>query len=387
MTDVAAPDGVRGLVAELDSAGSLPAEFRPAFLAAAREWFVPERFWYQPGDGAEDAAVDRASDPDRWRSAVYADRPLVTQFDDGATAWPEIGHRPTSSASMPSVVAGMLRALEPQPGNAVLEIGTGTGWNAALLAEIVGGAGHVTTVEIDPEVAGQARANLRAAGYQRVETIEGDAATGVHGDRRFDRIIATAGVHLGQLPYSWVERTTPGGVIVAPMRADMATGPLVRFVVGEDGTARGHAVEWLKVSFMDMRSHRVVSANSGSLRWDDDSADRSWTDVAPWVPLLADDHRWPIAVALPGCRYDVWKASEDRPGVAWLVDPMSGSWASLVPDGDRFLVRQFGPRRLWDAAEAAYRWWQERGEPPLPAWEWTITPDRQSVTPPPAPGR
>ncbi|MGI8308907.1 hypothetical protein [Saccharopolyspora hattusasensis] len=176
-------------------------------------------------------------------------------------------------------------------------------------------------------------------------------------------------------------------MIVAPMRADMATGPLVRFVVVEDGTARGHAVEWLKVSFMDMRSHRVSSADFGTMRWDDDSADRSWTDLAPWVPLLADDHRWPIAVALPGCRYDVWKASEYRPGVAWLVDPSSGSWASVVPEGERFRVRQVGPRRLWDAAEAAYRWWVERGEPPLSAWEWTITPDRQSVALPPDSGR
>ncbi|CAM2800437.1 methyltransferase domain-containing protein [Saccharomonospora xinjiangensis] len=386
MTEVTAPDGVRGLVAQLDSAGRLPAEFRSAFLAAAREWFIPERFWFRPGDEDEDVAVDRSCDPHRWLSAVYADRPLVTQFDDGAIAWPEIGKRPTSSASMPSVVAGMLRALEPRQGDAVLEIGTGTGWNAALLAEIVGVAGQVTTVEIDQGVAGRARANLRSAGYVRVETIEGDAASGLPGDRRFDRVIATAGVHVGQLPYSWVERTVPGGVIVAPMRADMATGPLVRFVVGEDGIAIGRAADWLKVSFMDMRGHRVPSADFGALRWDDDAADRSWTELSPWVPLLADDHRWPIAVALPGCRYDVWERTEDRPGVAWLSDPLSGSWASVVPDGTgRYVVRQCGPRRLWDAAEAAYRWWLERGAPPLSAWEWTVTPDRQSVTLPPCP--
>jgi protein-L-isoaspartate O-methyltransferase len=380
---MSAPDKVRGLLAELDSAGSLPTEFGPAFLAAAREWFVPDRFWYQDSDEAADTAVDRAIAPDHWLSIVYSDRALVTQFDDGATRWPQVGYRPTSSISMPSVVAGMLRALEPEPGQSVLEIGTGTGWNAALIAEIVGGSGHVSTVEIDPAVTAQARMSLRAAGYDRVETIEGDAATGLSGDRRFDRVIATAGVRMGHLPYSWVERVKPGGVIVVPMRADMATGPLVRFVVGEDGTARGHAVPWLKVKFMDIRSHRVASADFGSLQWNDDSAEQSSTDLAPWVPLLADDHRWPIAVALPGCRYQVWKATGDRPGVAWLVDPVSGSWASVVGDGGRFRVRQFGPRRLWNAAETAYRWWQERGEPPLSAWEWTITPDRQSVTLPP----
>lgn len=139
----------------------MPAEFHPAFLAAALEWFIPERFWCQSGEGDEGVVVNRACDPDRWLSVVSADRPLVTQFDDVATAWPEIGSaRPVRD------------------------------------------------------------------------------------------------VHIGQLPYSWVERTVPGGVIVAPMRADVPTGPLVRSVVGEDGTATGRAVDWLKVSFMDMRGER-----------------------------------------------------------------------------------------------------------------------------------
>ncbi|MEV6910202.1 hypothetical protein AB0M65_24905, partial [Amycolatopsis sp. NPDC051071] len=104
--------------------------------------------------------------------------------------------------------------------------------------------------------------------------------------------------------------------------------------------------------------------------------------LAPWVPLLADDHRWPIAVAVPSCRYNVWERNDDRPhGVAWLRDPLTGSWASVAPDGnERYAVRQYGPRRLWDEAETAYRWWQARDEPPLSAWRWTITPDRQSIT-------
>lgn len=136
----------------------------------------------------------------------------------------------------------------------------------------------------------------------------------------FDRL----GVHIGHLPYLWVDRINPGGVIVAPMGVDMATGPLVRFVVGQDGIARDRAVPWLKVEFMGLRSHRVASADFTSLQWDDASAEQSSTDLAPWVPLLADDHRWPIAVALPGCRYDVWKATEDWPGVALAGGPAVG---------------------------------------------------------------
>lgn len=378
-------DRVRSLVDELDSAGVLLAEHRPAFLGAAREWFIPDRFWYQRDDSeaAPDVPMDRSADPAGWLSTVYSDRPLVTQFDDGATGWPESGHRPTSSASEPTVVAGMLRALELQPGHSVLEIGTGTGWNAALLAEIAGASGNVTTVEIDSEIAAMARDRLDASGYGRVRTVQADAAAGLGGGARVDRLISTAGVHIGHLPYSWVQRVKPGGVIVAPMRADMSPGPLVRFVVHDDGTAAGAAVPWVQVAFMEMRAHRVASAQLSALRWDDPAADVSISKLSPWVPLLADEHRWPIAMALPGCRYDAWRRTEDRPfGIAWLHDPRSESWASVVPNGDdeTFTVRQSGPRRLWDAAEAAYRWWQQRGEPPLSAWEWFVAPGRQSVT-------
>lgn len=97
-------------------------------------------------------ALDRISEPARWLSAVYSDRVIVTQFDDGNTAWPEVGYRPTSSCSMPSAVLGMLDALDVCEGMRVLEIGTGTGYNAALLAQRLSDE-HVTTMEVDPVVA------------------------------------------------------------------------------------------------------------------------------------------------------------------------------------------------------------------------------------------
>lgn len=142
---------------------------------------------------------------------------------------------------MPSAVLGMLAELDVRQANSVLEIGTGTGWNAALLATLVGAQGNVDTVEIDTVMAADARKRLDEAGFGNVHTRVADgAADTVSGE--FDRVIATAGVHIGQLPYSWVAHTRPGGVILAPMRADLASGPLVRFVVNEDGTATGRTV-------------------------------------------------------------------------------------------------------------------------------------------------
>ena len=66
--------------------------------------------------------------------------------------------------------------------------------------------------------------------------------------------------------------------------------------------------------------------------------------------------------------------------MVWLADPLTGPWASVVPGvRDRYDVRQHGPRRLWDEAETAYRWWKNIGEPSPRDWEFTITPDNQTA--------
>jgi protein-L-isoaspartate(D-aspartate) O-methyltransferase len=356
------------LVKELDSAGNLPAEFGPLLHAVAREWFIPDRIW------VDREPIDRASRPHKWLRAVYSNSSIVTQFDDGRTRWPDVGEIPSCSASMPSTVAGMLDHLEAREGHSVLEIGTGTGFNAALLAKIVGPSGNVTTVEIDPHVAETTRDRLHLAGFGRVRTVVADATTGTFDSAPFDRVVSTASVHLGRIPYSWVEQTKPGGVIVTPVRADLTSGPLVRFVVHEDHTATGRMVP-MGVQFMEVRSQRTARTPDDNFDWQDDTADQRTTTIKPWLMFSDIVSRWALAVALPSCRYDMMENE-----FVWLRDPISGSWASVVPGGDgRFLVRQKGIRRLWDDAENAYRWWIGQGKPSGLDWVWTITPGRQTI--------
>lgn len=377
---------VSALIGELESAGPIPADLRRVLRAVPREDFIPRQMWVQEDAQGPYIPVDREIEPQRWMRAVYSNRVIATQFDDGETQWPDDGYRPTCSASMPSAVLGMLAELDVEPYSWVLEIGTGTGFNAALLAELVGPRGRVTSVEVDRELAETARANLERQDYDNVVVKVGDAAADDIVDRDenevpWDRVISTAGVHLGRIPYSWVRNANAGAVILIPMRADLASGPLVRFVVRDDGTAIGRATT-MRVGFMELRAQRAATSGSEATNWDDETADLTYTDLSPLKPLGTDaNHRWPIAVSVPSCRYDVEEKTPERAhGVAWLRDPMTGSWASIAPDGKRYAVRQFGPRRLWDETEVAYRWWQQRGEPPLEAWEWTVTPDRQSVS-------
>lgn len=373
--------GPESLATRLETTDTVAAALR----AVPREQFLPARIWVQETDDGPYEPIDRAAEPERWMRDVYAaDHAIVTQFDDGATQWPDRGWRPSCSASQPSVVAGMLDALDIQPGARVLEIGTGTGYNAALLAELVGPRGHVLTVDIDGQLVSAARQNLAAAGYQdRVEVLLADGATALAASDSVDRVIATAAVQLGRVPYAWVAQTRPGGVILAPMRTELASGPLVRLQVDPDGVAHGQAVR-LRVGFMELRAQRTPGASWSALRWDDPDIEPTLTEVDPFTALLCEAPRWAIAVSVPSCRYDLEKRTSERGhGVAWLLDTITGSWASIVPTTprtDRYLARQTGPRRLWDEAATAYRWWDQQGQPPIEAWQWTVTAHRQRIS-------
>jgi protein-L-isoaspartate O-methyltransferase len=357
----------------------MPAGFGPLLEAVPREHFIPDRVWVKR------EPLDRKAEPDKWFHAVYTDQSIVTQYDDGRAQWPDAGDLPTCSASQPSVVLGMLGELHVKQGLSVLEIGTGTGYNAALLAEMVGSTGAVTTMEVDRRLAEQAERRLVAAGYDNVEVIAHDATLGAIDEAPFDRIIATMSVPLGRVPYAWVAQTRVGGFILAPVHADMASGPLVRFTVHGDGTATGRTLP-MGVAFMESRSARVPRPTTDDQPvWEQDGTDESITKIVPWPFLGTPSSRWALAVALPSCRYDIEPSTDERPyKLAWLHDPVSGSWASAVPLGKgNYRVRQSGIRRLWDEAEAVHRWWQSNGEPFITSWVWTITPDGQSISLPP----
>jgi protein-L-isoaspartate(D-aspartate) O-methyltransferase len=137
---------------------------------------------------------------------AYADAAVVTRYRDG---WP------VSSASQPAMVATMLEQLRLPEGGSVLEIGAGTGYNAALLSGLVGASGRVVTVDIDPEVADEARHHLAVAGAANVQVICGDGARGWPGGAPYDGIIVTAGA--SDLAPAWASQLAPGGRLVVPL--------------------------------------------------------------------------------------------------------------------------------------------------------------------------
>ncbi|BCY07296.1 methyltransferase, FxLD system [Actinoplanes sp. L3-i22] len=121
----------------------------------------------------------------------------------------------SSVVSATHIQAIQLEMADVQPGMRVLEIGSG-GYNAALIAEVVGPTGAVTTVDIDAGVVERARACLTATGYDRVNVVLADAQYGVPEYAPYDRIIVTVGA--ADVPQAWLEQLTDTGRIVVPLR-------------------------------------------------------------------------------------------------------------------------------------------------------------------------
>ena len=138
---------------------------------------------------------------------AYADQAIVTKRDERGVS--------VSSVSAPWLQAMMIGQAEISPRMRVLEIGSG-GYNAALLREIVGDGGQVTTVDIDSEVTDRARRCLAAAGYDDIEVICADAEFALSPGRTFDAIIVTAGAW--GIPASWTSQLANNGRLVVPLR-------------------------------------------------------------------------------------------------------------------------------------------------------------------------
>lgn len=184
------------LIAEISELDGPPSpQVESALRAVPRHLFVPE------------VSMEQA----------YAEDAVVTKRDaDGVSI---------SSVSSPRIIAMMLDQLQVQPGHRVLEVGSG-GYNAALLAELVGSGGQVTSVDIDPEVVERARRCLTAAGCASAVTVACvDGEFGCPERGPFDRIVVTVGAW--DIPPAWVDQLAPGGRLVVPLDLNGVTRSVV----------------------------------------------------------------------------------------------------------------------------------------------------------------
>ncbi|WP_427884678.1 methyltransferase, FxLD system [Kribbella sp. GL6] len=288
------------------------------------------------------------------RHLFVPEAPLSEAYGLGAV----VTHRdeqgvPTSSASAPGTVAGMLEQAQVRPGHRVLEVGAGTGYNAALLAQLVGPSGSVTTIEYDADVAEAARAHLAAYGADQVRVVTGDGTQGSAEDGPFDRILVTAGAW--DVAPAWVEQLAPDGRVVLPLRLR----GLTRVVAFERDGAGLRSVSVVEDGFIPMKGigampEQNVPLGPGpdlTLRIDDaqpvapgllqalgSETALEWTDlVAPWAWTPEQD-LW--LAALPGyCRVFVNAEAVTAGRVLRAKDPW-GAWGVYSDSSLAYLTAQ-----------------------------------------------
>ncbi|WP_018790316.1 ATP-grasp peptide maturase system methyltransferase [Salinispora arenicola] len=360
------------LVNELTGHGWLADAWRPAFTAVPRHLFLP-RFFRQTPDRSRYEAVD-GSDPGALE-LVYSNSVLPTQLDGDDARWDESRHHgpidgvPTCSSTQPALMAVMLDALDVADGHQVLEVGTGTGYNAALLAHRLGSP-LITTVDIDAVLVRRVRQSLATVGYAPTVAAT-DGAAGYPGNAPYDRIIATCSVP--RVPAVWLTQTRPGGVILTNLHREIGGGLLLRLTVDETGAASGHLLDDYG-AFMPLRSCPTTRTSTLVRAASQASGDVHETHLPG--PLADDGEAWTALVAL--LLPDVARLDIDRPDgpVQWLVHP-DGSWA--YHDISTHTVEQGGPRRLWTEVEDLYSRWTAHGKPTRPHIGVTITPTGQRV--------
>ncbi|MEW1627741.1 methyltransferase domain-containing protein [Streptomyces sp. NPDC089173] len=341
------------LVQALADQGLLDARWRQVFEAVPRSRFVPADVWRQLPDRCESVVGT-----EQWLALVNSDEPVVTQLDDGAVGGPGIA---TSSNSMPSMVARMLMLLDIRDGQRVLEIGTGTGYVAALLCERLGDD-VVHSVELDPAVARQAAEALARAGY-RPHLRVGDGEQPWPRLGPVDRLVATCA--LRHIPYALLRQIRPGGILVAPLARKFWSGTLVRLHVQDDGTAtgpfRGGA------TYMPMRSHRTPDLHQvhGNGR-----ARAAGLDPARILDLGFALY---AGARLPGVR--LIHQTTTQGAQVWATRE-NGAAATAATGQD---VWQYGPGLLWEESEQAWWEYESVGRPGPEQFGLTVTDRAQQV--------
>ncbi|WP_159042136.1 methyltransferase domain-containing protein [Streptomyces sp. TP-A0875] len=350
------------------------AEWHEAVSVTPRHLLVP-RWWERiPNSPAEEwDLVAHAEDAPARLAAAYSDATLVTRVGprhaDHAKPDEKATGSPTSSSTLPGLVVSMMHRLDAEPGHKVLDVGTGSGYALALFARRLGDE-HVTSVDIDPYLVEAARARLAAFG--RTPRIEATDATGALPDSAYDRIMATVSVR--PVPETWLRALRPDGRIVTTIAH---TALLITADMGDDGVARG-SVQPDPATFMETRQEADYPPRLNdvfTLARDGDgehvrAAVGSVPDLWREWPL-----RWLYELDTPGVETRAARMPDGR-RVLWLL-AADGSWARAEEreDGAAGVVRQDGPRRLWDCFERVRRMWEERNRFSLHSMTVELDPD------------
>jgi protein-L-isoaspartate(D-aspartate) O-methyltransferase len=322
--------------------------------------------------------------------SAYTRGAIVTKVRDGM---------PVSASSDPAVMAIMIEQLEVNSGANVLEIGAGTGYNAAILAEMVGPGGVVTTVDLDEDICAAASNNLARSGYAVVRVECGDGARGVPERAPFDRIIVAVGVY--EVSKHWVGQLKAGGIILVPLwirgaqclvAFEQVGASLHSRSVRPGGFMRMRGILAGPESFITLRDGWMISAENpahadvplfermlrGSFEEDDALAEQIGSSLFAFSLFVASrDSR----VVVLGRNDD---AGQMTGYAVALFDAGSASLCLAVAKLDdagagRSSVRSYGASGMREAMEQHLEQWTSLGQPTLQQLHVRAIPVAESV--------
>jgi protein-L-isoaspartate(D-aspartate) O-methyltransferase len=353
------------LVATLRERGALhDAAVERAFLTVPREIFLPG------------LSLD----------VVYRDEAILTKVEDG------IG---VSSSSQPAMMALMLEQLLLFAGARVLEIGAGTGYNAAILREVVGDHGEVITLDIDAEVAGWAAERLEAAGYDDVSVRCVDGADGWPERAPFDRIELTVGAD--DISPAWHEQLVEAGILVIPLW--VRTGQISVAFQRRGDSFVSRSVQ--PCGFIALRGRMaaepsLVDIGDGVVAAIGDPDEVSEVRALLRRPLSSsrwDGHLWDGFSFFAGLWdlpiFSMWAGNSEnafiRGGGFALLDPQSHGLALVAtPSGDVSpCLLAYGNTSAADTLRSAFERWDVLGRPDVGDLQLIAHP--RDAAPPPGP--
>ena len=296
-----------------------------------------------------------AQEPDpELLKTIYSDCALLTRID------------PPSSTSSPFLVAQMLELLELENGMNVLEIGAGTGYNAALMQEIVGSEGHITTIDIQEDVVEQTRRLLKGSRYGDIDVICTDGAQGFPENAPYDRIIATVGCP--DISFRWAGQLRTDGFMLVPLQhGPEGLDPLVRLqrdggkLIGEFAGGSG----FMSIQGELAIERRIPFALQESLRSKEPKEDYPLPGVIEEMQEFGRKQQWDESFS-----FILFVAIvDDRCTRGGLYDQEKGA---ILVKGDKLLLH--GEESLYWDLKSLCEQFEKLGKPAISDWQLEFLP-------------